>query len=176
MLYWNIIAIHDSTSREYKKECRECHADIHTAQSLDPSIPRAHVAMFPFAPGKVGDNKQCVWCHRTVDLVQGTQREEKSKGNLRRHVDVLACTLCHGPYGGPGKQFYQGGLSPTEPDGPLLYQLVCEGCHREIPNSQVRGARSEQILRAIQRDKGGMGPLTVLSSAEIEAIAAALAR
>jgi mono/diheme cytochrome c family protein len=162
----NIIAIHDSSSDEYKKNCSECHADIPLAQSLEPSIAlAAHVAMFDFAPGKPGDDKQCIWCHRTVDLVQG------SAGNLRKQVDATLCTMCHGP-AGPGKKFYQADLAL---DGPALYDLACAACHRNPENSQVKGARTDQIQRAIEKDKGEMGPLTVLSTEEIQAIAAALA-
>ncbi len=54
----NIIAIHDSNSPQYKKDCSECHANILTEESLDPSIaPAVHMAMFGFAPGKPGDDK-----------------------------------------------------------------------------------------------------------------------
>ncbi len=179
----NIIAIHDSSSEKYKKKCSECHADIAKAQSLEPSIaPAAHVAMFDFAPGKPGDDKQCIWCHRTVDLVQG------SAGNLRKQVDATLCTLCHGDpprkvinnkepeRSATAKQFYQAGLSPTDPDGPALYDLACAACHRNPENSQVKGARTDQIQRAIENDKGEMGPLTVLSDPEIQAIADALVR
>ncbi len=50
----NIIAIHDSSSREYKKKCAANAMRLSlTAQSLEPSIaPAAHVAMFDFAAGK----------------------------------------------------------------------------------------------------------------------------
>ena len=172
----NIIAIHDSSSEQYKKNCDECHAEIHSRQSLDPSIPAAHPGMAPYAAGKPGDDKQCRWCHRTVDLTQGTQALDKSKGNQRRHVDVALCTLCHGPYrGGPGQQFYQSGLSPTDPDGPVVYEVVCAGCHRELEDSEMLGKNAEKIQKAIDEDKGGMGVLTVLSTQEIEAIAAVLA-
>ncbi len=178
----NIIAIHDSSSDEYKKKCSECHADIANAQSLEPSIPAAHVAMFDFAPGKAGDDKQCIWCHRTVDLVQG------SAGNIRKQVDATLCTLCHGDpprevinskereRSATAKQFYRAGLSPTDPDGPALYDLACAACHRNPENSQVKGARTDQIQRAIENDKGEMGPLTVLSTEEIQAIEDALAK
>lgn len=172
----NIIAIHDSSSKQYNKNCRECHTEIHSRQSLAPSIPAAHPGMAPFAAGKPGDDKQCRWCHRTVDLTQGTQALGKSKGNQRRHVDVALCTLCHGPYrGGPGQQFYQSGLSPTDPDGPVVYDVVCAGCHRELENSELIGKNAEKIQKAIDDDKGGMGVLTVLSTQEIAAIAAVLA-
>ena len=142
---------------------------------MDPSVPAAHRVMFPFAAGSPGDDKQCGWCHRTVDLVQGTQLEGKSTGSLRRHTDALLCTLCHGPDRGPGEQLYQGGLSPTDPDGPLLYDLTCAGCHRPLENTQVRGKKASDIQKAINHDKGGMEPLNVLTTAEIDAIAAVLA-
>ena len=172
----NIIAIHDSSSENYNKHCGDCHSEIHDRQSLNPSIPAAHPAMFPYAAGRPGDDKQCRWCHRTVDLTQDIQESAKSTGNLRRHVDVTLCTLCHGPYrGGPGEQFYQSGLSPTDPDGPVLYGAVCAGCHRELEDSELIGKDAEKIQRAIDNDKGGMGVLTILSTLEIDAIAAVLA-
>jgi hypothetical protein len=171
----NIIAIHDSSSKQYKKKCNDCHSEIHDRQSLDPSIPAAHPAMFPFGAGRPGDDKQCRWCHRTVDLTLGIQEAGKSTGNLRRHVDATLCTLCHGPYrGGPGEQFYQSGLSPTDPDGPVLYGVVCAGCHRELEDSELIGKDAQKIQEAIDHDKGGMGVLTILSTQEIDALAAAL--
>lgn len=184
----NIIAIHDSSSDKYKEKCSECHAAILTEQSLDPSIANVHVAMFDFAAGKPGHDKQCRWCHTTVDLTQGTQWKEKSTGNLRRHVDVTLCTLCHGlpprtvvNNKNPGrsaqaKQFYQTGLSPTEPDGELLYGLTCAACHRDLANSKVRGESASDIRKKINENEAGMGVLTVLSTDEIQALADALAR
>jgi hypothetical protein len=171
----NIVAIHDSSSKQYDKDCIECHASVHTEESLDPTIPPAHLAMFDFAPGKPGDKKQCVWCHRSVDLTQATQTEGISKGNLRKRVDTALCGLCHGP-SGPGPQFYQTGLSPTEPDGPALYDLVCAACHRDLNDSEVRDESAREIQEAIEDNEGGMRPLRALSSQEIRAIADALAR
>jgi hypothetical protein len=165
----NIIAIHDSSSDEYDKKCNQCHADIRNAQSLDTSIPNVHVAMFPFAPGKPGDDKQCIWCHRTGDLVQG------SAGNIRKQVKAMLCTMCHGP-AGPGKQFYQAGLSPDDPDGAVLYDLACAACHKDLASSKVSGESARDIQKKIDENEAGMGPLRVLSSQEIEAIAAALAQ
>jgi hypothetical protein len=172
----NIIAQHDRSSKQYKKGCKDCHADIHIGTSLDPFISTAHRGMFPFAAGRPGSDKQCTWCHRTVDLSQGTQVKEKSLGNVRRHVDVRLCTLCHGPDRGPGEQFYQSGLSPTNPDGPLLYGLVCSGCHGPLENSKVRGESARDIRKKIDENEGGMGVLEVLSTEEIDALAAALQR
>jgi len=76
------------------------------------------------------------------------------------------------------KQFYQAelGFSPTEPDGSKLYALICEACHRPVENSQVRGVEPRHIDNAIEKNKGWMGVLTVLSTDEIQAISDALAR
>ena len=169
----NIIAIHDISSKQYNKNCLECHADIPNAKSLDPSIaPAAHVAMFDFAPGKPGDDKQCIWCHQTVDLVQG------SAGNLRKQVDATLCAMCHGsidrngPSGKTVKKFYQAGPSPD--DGVLLYDLACAACHKDLVNSEVSGESAKEIREEIDDDEGGMGPLSILSSEEIQSIAVAL--
>ena len=171
----NIIAIHDSSSDEYEKNCSECHEGILSENSRDPNIPVAHESMFGFAPGKPGDDKQCIWCHRTVDLVQG------SAGNIRKQVDATLCTMCHGPFdrNGPSgtvKQFYQAGPSPDDPDGVLLYDLACASCHRDLVNSEVSGESADEIQEEIDEDEGGMGPLRALSTERIQAIAAALAQ
>jgi hypothetical protein len=177
----NIIAIHDSSSGEYNKKCSECHADILSEESMDPDIPVAHESMFGFAPGKPGDDKQCRWCHLTVDLVQG------SAGNQRKldyntpeaQVDATLCTLCHGPLNGgetsAAKQFYQTRPSPTEIGGDRLYELVCSACHKDLADSSLKGKPAEKIVQAIDKNKGEMGPLIKLSDEDITAIADALA-
>ena len=170
----NYAAFHDSSSRQYKKDCNDCHAAVHAAQSLDPDITDAHVAMFEFAPGKSGDDKQCRWCHQSVDLTHGTQSAATSKGNLRKHVNIAVCTLCHGPEG-PAVQFYQAGLSSLVTDGGELYDLVCAACHKDLAKSEVKHKGRDKIYEAIEKDKGGMGPLKALLPHEIQAIADALA-
>jgi hypothetical protein len=168
----NIITIHDSSSRQYNKNCLECHAGILSEQSLDTEIEPAHIAMFDFAPGKPGDNKQCIWCHQTVDLVQG------SAGSLRKQVDATLCAMCHGtidrngPSGGTVKKFYQAG--PLASDGVLLYDLACAACHKDLVNSKVSGDSATEIQKKINENKGGMLPLRILSTDEIDSIASAL--
>jgi mono/diheme cytochrome c family protein len=129
--------------------------------------------MFDFAPGKLGDDKQCRWCHRTVDLVQG------SAGNLRMQVEATLCALCHGPLNGgetsAAKQFYQTRPSPTEIGGDRLYELVCSACHKDLADSSLKGKPAEKIVQAIDKNKGEMGPLIKLSDGDISAIADALA-
>jgi mono/diheme cytochrome c family protein len=78
--------------------------------------------------------------------------------------------MCHGP-AGPGKQFYQADL-PL--DGPVLYDLACAACHKDLASSKVSGESAKDIQKKIDENEGGMGPLRVLSTQEIEAIAAAL--
>lgn len=172
----NIPALHDRNSSLYEDECLECHSEILSRQSLDPTIHPAHLTMQPFIPGEEEEDT-CVFCHRGVDLVQGTQRIERSTGNLRRHVDVAVCTLCHAPgrSGGSVIQLYQETLfPPNNPDGPRLYTVLCAGCHGDLGDSEVEGKSAQEIQEEIEEDEGGMGPLDVLTFGEIEAIAAAL--
>jgi hypothetical protein len=170
----NLIASHDSASTQYDKNCTNCHSNIPAEKSLNPSVPNAHAAMLPYTPGKE-NNKKCIWCHRSVDLVQGSTRVENSKGNLRKGVNMTLCAVCHSP-AGPGKQFFQADSLPTPPDGPLLYDLVCAACHRDLANSQVKGESASEIQKKIDENEAGMGPLMVLSAEEIQAIANALAQ
>ena len=160
----NIIAIHDSSSPQYSKDCISCHADVLSAQSLVPSIPDVHVTMIPFTPGEK-DEGTCVVCHRTADLVQG------SAGNIRKQVKATYCAMCHGPTG-PASQFYQADLAF---DGPALYDLACAACHRDLVNSEVQGESLAEIQKKINENEGGMGPLGLLPTEKIQAIAAALA-
>ena len=172
----NFAAFHDSNSDQYEKHCTECHEDVLNGESLDPDIPPAHLAMFEFAAGETGHDRQCRWCHhRSVDLTQGTQSAATSKGNLRKRVDTALCALCHGPEG-PGEQLYQVGLSSLVTDGGELYELVCAGCHKNLENSEVNDEDADEIQEAIDKDKGGMGPLIALRQEEIQAIADALAQ
>jgi hypothetical protein len=173
----NLTALHDRRSPQYDDECLDCHSEILTRQSKDPEIHPAHLAMLPFVPGEdAGDT--CLFCHRGVDLVQGTQRMERSTGNILRHVDIAVCTLCHAPgrAGSSDLQLYQETLFPiNNPDGPRLYAVVCSGCHGELGDSEVEGESASEIREKIAEDEGGMGPLDVLTFGELEAIAAALA-
>jgi mono/diheme cytochrome c family protein len=76
----------------------------------------------------------------------------------------------------PAKQFYQADLADLALDGPALYDLACAACHRDLANSKVQGESASEIQEKINKDKGGMGPLSVLFTQEIQAIADALAK
>lgn len=143
----NVIALHDSDSPQYNDRCTDCHAEVLAAQSFDPAIPAAHVAMRPFTPGEE-DNDTCVWCHRTVNLVQGTQTAGALQGNLRKQVNMTLCTVCHGPFG-PAPQFFQTGPPPDQPDGAALYDLVCAACHGDLADSEVHGESAAEIQKNI---------------------------
>ena len=168
----NVIAMHNRTSRQYRKDCTKCHMQVVLEQSLEePAIHTAHLAMAPFVPGKNGDSK-CAFCHRTVDLL------ESSAGNVRRQVDAALCAVCHGTSRPtiPTKLFYKAGPSLTNPDGAALYTLICSGCHDDLSRSEVRGESASEIQEKIRENEGGMGPLSILTSGEIQAIAGALKR
>lgn len=69
-------------------------------------------------------------------------------------------------------------LAPTTTtttiDGVALYNGNCASCHGTLANSKVKGASATTIQSAINRNKGGMGYLSTLSSTQIQAIADAL--
>ena len=69
-------------------------------------------------------------------------------------------------------QFAPASLSP-DLDGASLYSIHCSSCHEPLESSEKRGATSAQIYAAIA-SVSRMQSLSNLTSAEIEAIAAAL--
>jgi len=190
----NVYAQHDRNSDQYRKDCTVCHADVLS----DPKGNiKAHIAMFPYAPGEDNDAK-CVFCHHSTELVRGLPQPFNSdKGSIRRPVDSALCTLCHGP-GKPStpstdltkwpaktpKQFYQvdiGNIPTYDPSknpdaGKALYETLCSGCHNTLAKSEVKGQPASEIQQEINENEGGMGPLKVLTPAQIEAIAKALAQ
>jgi len=199
----NVIAGHDRRSGQYGDNCLDCHASVLTEVPVVPNgtviNPRligqplartAHGTMLrgSFKPGKSGDDRQCQFCHRSVNIVEGPPMPvDAMQGAIRKRVDPGVCTLCHGPKTGgqpnsPGPQFYQVGLAQLVPltnqlvAGQKLYGMYCAGCHDPLPNSEVRGESAGEIQNKIAENEGGMGPLRVLTAAQIQAIATALAQ
>ncbi len=64
-------------------------------------------------------------------------------------------------------------------DGRSLYMTHCSACHGANPKTNtyntMKGVNPQATLDAIQKDSGGMGYLSTLSTAEINAIAAWIA-
>ena len=60
-------------------------------------------------------------------------------------------------------------------DGAALYGTSCAGCHGPLATSSKRGATAAGIQSAIANGTGGMGSLSSLSAAQLQAIADALA-
>ena len=65
--------------------------------------------------------------------------------------------------------------SAAPPDGAALYDEHCAVCHRPLANSTKLGRTAAQIQAAIDNNIGGMGGLSFLTEAEVQAIAEALA-
>ncbi|MDH4275496.1 MAG: hypothetical protein OEW08_10690 [Gammaproteobacteria bacterium] len=192
----NYIAMHDRDSSQYRQDCLNCHSNVLTEAPValnvvvtNPNLnqqPRsrsAHGTMLAkvgVKPGERGSSRQCQFCHRSVYVVEGPPMpQDPLKGGLRRHVDPLVCALCHGPKTGgqpnsPGPQFYAVGLNALVTDGVRLYDLFCAGCHNRLARSEVRGESASEILKEINENEGGMGPLRVLTPTQIQAIANAL--
>jgi mono/diheme cytochrome c family protein len=69
-----------------------------------------------------------------------------------------------------------GTITPPPPtlDGAALYTASCATCHGPLATSTKLGATSARIQAAIGANVGGMGSLSTLTSAQVDAIAAAL--
>ncbi|MFI5295873.1 MAG: c-type cytochrome, partial [Thermodesulfovibrionales bacterium] len=68
--------------------------------------------------------------------------------------------------------------TPTPPpstNGAALYGTYCAGCHGALASSQVGGSSASQISSAIHGGVSQMSGLSSLTSAQIQAIATALA-
>ncbi|ORJ63354.1 c-type cytochrome [Geothermobacter hydrogeniphilus] len=66
-------------------------------------------------------------------------------------------------------------VDPTlPPDGIALYNNECAGCHGNLANTSKPGRTAADIQGAIDTNRGGMGYLGNLTTAEIQAIADAL--
>ena len=100
----DLVALHNSKSPSYSKNCLGCHGDIMTRTTLNPRFKEAHAAMIPFTPGydaKVGvTNATCVACHGNVDLVQHSGEQ------IRKNASMAACAVCHSKSGPASKKFY----------------------------------------------------------------------
>ncbi|MGI9320493.1 MAG: c-type cytochrome, partial [Thiogranum sp.] len=55
-----------------------------------------------------------------------------------------------------------------------LYELTCSGCHRILADSEVKGESAAEIQSKINGNEGGMGPLGVLNTEQIQSIALVL--
>ena len=63
---------------------------------------------------------------------------------------------------------------PPVIDGAALYASNCSGCHGAIATTSKRGRTAAQIQSAISSNRGGMGSLSSLTTAQIQAIATAI--
>lgn len=77
--------------------------------------------------------------------------------------------LKNGPSEGPAP-------APSPLDGAALYASKCASCHGQLGSSDVKGTTVSKTQSAIDKNAGGMGTLSNLSAAEIQAITNALAR
>ena len=64
---------------------------------------------------------------------------------------------------------------PAATDGPTLYANHCAACHGALAGSTKGGATLARMQSAIAGNVGGMGFLSTLSTAQLQAIASALA-
>ena len=86
-------------------------------------------------------------------------------------IQAIASVLPPAPTTGSGST---GTTQPAAPDGATLYADNCAACHGALASSAKAGATADQIQNAIST-VGAMSSLSNLTSADIQAIADALA-
>ena len=86
-------------------------------------------------------------------------------------IQAIASVLPPAPTTGSGST---GTTQPAAPDGATLYADNCAACHGALASSAKAGATADQIQNAIST-VGAMSSLSSLTSADIQAIADALA-
>lgn len=82
----NLVELHKNAGKMSNKECLTCHAKITKDVSLDPRFKMFHRVHLE---SKLATPKNCVDCHSTVDLREG------SAAALRKQVDSQICAGCH---------------------------------------------------------------------------------
>lgn len=88
-----------------------------------------------------------------------------SAAEIQAIADVLAVSPAPVPTPAP---------APDPIDGASLYSTYCGGCHSGLATSAKRGTTTSKIETAINNNSGGMGALSTLTTAEMQAIATAL--
>jgi hypothetical protein len=82
----NLVALHLNAGKTVNKECLACHVKITKDVSLNPKFKMFHRVHLE---SKLGTPKNCVDCHSSVDLREG------SAAALRKQVDPQLCAGCH---------------------------------------------------------------------------------
>jgi mono/diheme cytochrome c family protein len=131
----------------YSTNCAGCHGPLATSSKLGATTARLQSAI----SGNIG-GMGALSATLTVNQIQSI---------------VTALTP---PAAGTGT----GVVTPVA-NGTTLYATDCAGCHGALASSSKLGATVARIQSAISGNSGGMGSLSVLSAADVQAIASALA-
>jgi mono/diheme cytochrome c family protein/chitodextrinase len=129
----------------YSNNCAGCHGSLATSSKLDRTAAQIQAAIDANTGGMGG-----------LSNLTAT--------NIQAIADALSTT------GGGGG----GGTPPPPPDGATLYGNNCAGCHGPLASSTKTGRSAAQIQAAIDANTGGMGGLSSLTAAEVQAISDAL--
>lgn len=104
---WNVVAIHDSSSPQYRTDCIVCHGDKQDPASettLAEGYSSIHLNMCKYVFEAAGQESMndavCMYCHETVDYF------DQSGAGIRKQVDPDGCAQCH-TSSGPGRQLYE---------------------------------------------------------------------
>lgn len=135
----------------YTSNCAGCHGPLATSSKLGASTARIQTAI----SGNIGG--------------MGSLSNSLTLNQMQSIATALTAPTGTGTGGSTGT----GGT--TASNGTTLYASDCAGCHGALASSGKLGTSAARIQSAISGNSGGMGSLSSLSAADVQAIATALA-
>lgn len=129
----------------YTSNCAGCHGPLATSSKLGATLTRIQSA--------IGNNI-------------GGMGSLSNSLTITQMQSIATALAAPAPAPAPGT---------TPPNGTTLYATDCANCHGPLASSAKLGATTARIQNAISGNSGGMGSLSSLSAADIQAISTALA-
>jgi len=137
--------------------------------SSSPDVGTDHAHTWSIQGGDLLYEKFCYNCHTNGKRGAYPMNVSFNSAQKSAVINPSGAPLSSSPAAIPDPNF-QG--TPAETlDGTSLYATNCETCHNPLASSTKTNRTMDQIKNAITANIGGMGSLTVLTDAQLQAIA-----
>lgn len=145
------------TSSLYDTNCAGCHGPLATSAKRGATAARIQAAIAANIAGK-------------------SRFSSLSAAEIQAIADALAIPATTAPAPPtPAAPTIGSTPAPTQPDGAALYTANCSGCHGALATSAKQGVTVARIQAAIAANIAGKSRFATLTTAELQAIADALA-
>jgi mono/diheme cytochrome c family protein len=142
--------------------------------SSAPSSGAAHTHIWTIQGGGVLYEKNCYNCHSNAKRGQDPMNVQFNSSQILAVKSPATAPLSTSQAAIPDPAYVPGS---TPLDGAALYAGACAGCHNPLATSTKTNRTAVQIRAAINNNAvTGMGGLSTLSDAQLQAIATALVK